>query len=185
MKPVGSPPKVPTRKPPVDVAKVIPRIVSVIARGDRIKAATGGQGEMPQDLPVILRMNRVMGVFSHSTAGDSEGLMGFETELEFFVHKHTVTIKCLREPRSMWVLVDGVVVWTMEETGDDLPTKGLLLEEILRDGNGFIEQNDLQPGDFVDTDGTITREADDEIVLIEDDDEIILVDDEEEIEWDD
>ena len=140
---------------------------------------------LPADLPMKMVVERVCGIFEleGSSGHDVHGLVGHAVGLDFYTKGHGkgtfVEIVVNREPNAIAIEVDGEVVYEWVEDGKDMPVRwDAVIEEERRIAQDFVEQTNLQPGDFVDEDGSIIRE-DDELLLFDEEDEVLFDDEEE------
>lgn len=120
----GTPPTKPTRRVKADVSKVLPKVNGRLDAGQErtVPFQRGGSaGDWPTDLPVLVEVERVMGIFKHPEAGDAEGCMGYIMEMEFPVHGVNLTVKLYREPRGITILANGMEVY--RSAGETRPVK--------------------------------------------------------------
>lgn len=167
MKPAGRAQKV------TKVARVKQEVMKGVngrlRNGERnVPLPSGGEGDFPLDCPVRIEVDRVMGTFSHPTAGEAEGLMGHVINMDFYSKGVgagiKVDIKLYRDPNAMQIEVDGDVVFRWRLHEDDLPTgiKAQIAEQVRLDA-AVVEQADLEPGDVIEED------EDGALLVVEDD----------------
>lgn len=148
-----------TKTQRLDTSKVLPGTQERMDKlgVDHIRVQGGGEGEMPPDLPMLMYIDRVWGTFSHDAAGPATGLLGHILDLDFYtmgVGSGTrVMIKLYRDPVAMVVEINGEEVHRFILDPEALPSKATgMIAEMGRVGESFVEQNDIQPGDYCDED---------------------------------
>jgi hypothetical protein len=109
----STPPTKPTRKAKADTSKILPNVNGRLAAGReaRVPIARGGEGELPSDLPMLIEVERVLGVFRNDEAGNAEGLMGHIVDIDLPVHGVRLTIKLYRDPRNVIITANEIEVY--------------------------------------------------------------------------
>ena len=110
----GTPPTKPTRKVKADVSKVMTKVNGRLSAGQEKRVPvlrSGAVGDWPTDVPVLIEVERVLGLFKHPEAGDAEGVMGYIMEMEFPVHGVNLTVKLYRDPRNVIITANGMEVY--------------------------------------------------------------------------
>lgn len=172
----------------VDTSKVIERANAVLTRDEKWKLSSGGEGEMPTDLPITIEVERVMRPLEghNPPMVVRTAVAGHVLRLNLYSVKRMLTVKLFRDPLGFQVLLDGEQMHLEFANPADMPHKvHEVIEEFRRLGGEFVDQVDLQPGDEV-------IEGDDgELVIVRanelDDDELLFDDEDDEplVFWDD
>lgn len=157
----------------------------------RSKVKSGEPGTLPVDLPMHLIIERVMGIFGLDDQPTHEvhGLLGHSIGMDFYtkgIGSGTfVEINVYRDPNAIKIEVNGEEVFRWVEDGSELPLRTHdAIDELRRVGGEFVDQVDLQPGDFVGPGNEITRATDDDDeVLVFDDEEIIFEEEDEDADF--